>query len=383
MNIVCYKNIIFYKHNFYTNKENIKTVSLDDRINKSFTPLDINSINFNKPTKKFDKICLLLDHFHWNPAHMMWDFIYPSWYGLYYNFTSDSSNCNFQWITKTKITDKHIHKYLDLYKKYSNNSIYSFDMLSNNYDEPLCISFLITGLDNIGIGNIYKNTLCANMGLQINNIDPVELFVNRFYKKYNIQRNSLHNKESLKLCNNIVYIINKRPYNGIEKLFEKVNKKYSGKYNFKIIDYKNFTFEEQLKLLNTTCICIVGVGTARFNTPFMPNGAIEIQTFEQYYDNKNNIKYVDYHAGTISKYIKVKNIPFYTKEEVINNKCSGLLEEFINESINELPIKIPINVEDNIPNIIKNLKNHKNYDKQFDVWRNNLSNRIDELMDIL
>jgi len=241
--------------------------------------------------------------------------MYPSWYTHYYYYTKDNIDCNIQWVTIKSLTDKHNSTNINIIEQFSGCKLISVDMLNKNNNTPIIIPWFICGVANVGISHIYKNTLCANMGLQINNIDPVELFVNRFYKRYNIQRNSLHNKESLKLCNNIIYIINKRPYKGIEKLFEKMNEKYSGKYNFKIIDYKNFTFEEQLKLLNTTCICIVGVGTARFNTPFMPNGSIEIQTFEQY---KNNIKYVDYHAGTISKYIKVKNIPFYTKEELIN-----------------------------------------------------------------
>jgi hypothetical protein len=53
--------------------------------------------------------------------------------------------------------------------------------------------------------------------------------------------------------------------------------------------------------------------------------------------------------------VKVKNIPYYKKEEAINQKISHLLEVYIEESINEIPCKFPINLEDNIPEEILNL----------------------------
>ena len=383
MNFFLYRNIILYNNNFYINKSQIKTVSLNDRIYKPFTPLDIDTIELKDTPEIFDKIILLIDSFHWNQAHTFWNFFYPSWYGLFYNFNTNSEIINFKWITMADLSDIHVYTHKDIIEKFSGNCLDSLISFSNKYNKPLLIPFLITGLDGIGIGNINKNDLTIKRGLDINNIDPIETFINRFYNKYNIKRNSLLIKSDFNKCNNIIFIKNKRPYNGIEELFNIMNKKYKEKYNFKIIDYSQYSFEEQLHILNNTCVCIVGVGTARYNTPFLPNGSIEIQLFQQNKNRKNYIEYIDYHGGTISKYVKIKNIPYYTEEEAIDNNCSHLLKTYIDESLIEIPCIVPINLEDNIPLEIKNLKNNKNYDKTFDIWRNNMSNVIEDFIEIL
>ena len=398
MNIVLYKNIIFYNGKFYTNKENIKTCSLHSKNINIFSPLDIKNIKLNDTPKLFNKGILLLESFHWNPAHMMWDFMYPSWYGLYINNTKYSKDIDFQWITSLDIEDIHVHTYKHIAEKISGSCIETLKSFSNKYNEPLLIPWLITGLYDIGISHVNKNNLIVKRGIDINNIDPIELFVNRIYSRYNIKRNSLIDKLNInecnniislvdKLnineCNNIIFIKNKRPYNGIEKLFKKMNDKYKGKYNFKIIDYSKYNFEQQLYILNTTCLCIVGVGSARFNTPFLPNGAIEIQIFQPNIHKTNNIEYLDYHAGTLSKYVKIKNIPYYTKEEANNNLYSHLLENYIDDSLIEIPCIVPINLEENIPVEIKNLKYHKNYNEKFDIWRNNNSNIVEDLINLL
>ena len=41
MNLILYENILLYNSNFYIDKKKISTTSLNDRINKPFTPLDI------------------------------------------------------------------------------------------------------------------------------------------------------------------------------------------------------------------------------------------------------------------------------------------------------------------------------------------------------
>lgn len=377
-----FKNIVFYKNNFYTDCQNNVLIHNHSRLKNEeylFKPLNISQIEVPKDPIKFNKIIILLDHFHYNPAHNMWDHIYSTWYSLFYFYDKYCFKEDFQFITIKPLTNIFGIQHIDLIKKFSGNIPITLDQLSNNYKEPIIISNLLT-ISYLGIGHVNKNNLTVSRGFEINNIDPIETFINRIYYKYNIKRNSLIN--DLDICNNIIFIKNKRPMNGIDKLFRELNNKYNGKFNFKIIDYSNYNFEEQLNLLNTTCICIVGVGTARFNTPFLPNGAIEIQTFQPNQYRKNFIEYVDYHGGTLSKYVKVKNIPYYTKDETINEKISHLLEEYIEESINEIPCKFPINLEDNIPKEILNLRNHKNYDKLFDKWRNSMSNIIEHFIDI-
>ena len=96
------------------------------------------------------------------------------------------------------------------------------------------------------------------------------------FNRFQIKRNYYINDNNNIM--DIIYIQNKRPYKGVIDLFQILNSKYKNKYNFKIINLKNYTFEEQLNIFNTTRIIICGVGTARTNTPFIPNGSIEIQT---------------------------------------------------------------------------------------------------------
>jgi hypothetical protein len=234
-------------------------------------------------------------------------------------------------------------------------------------------------LQDIGIGNIDKQSLCTKKGCKINNTDPVEMFVDRMYTKYNIKRNLISSQK----CNNIIYIINKRPHNGIDAIFNTMKNKYNDKFNFLLIDYTKIDFKKQLELMNTTCLCIVGVGTARANTPFLPNGSIEIQTFEHNNLSKNCIDYVDYHIGTLSENIKILNIPFYTKQESINFMSSNLLEKYVEYALSSIPINTPINIEDNIPEQIKHIKTHNKYNELFDKWRNDMSNRIEDMFILL
>ena len=382
--MICYDNIIFYKGNFYTDKINIKTTYLHNRYKEyEFTPLDKSLIDLQESPILINETILLLDHFHWNCGHHFWDHMYPSWYGLFYYLNKDSENIDFKWLTKANLDDIHVKTYKDIVEKFSGRPLDSLESFSNKYHKPLLISRLITGLYGIGISHINKNNLTVIKDFKINDIDPIETFINRVYLKYGIQRNSLFNENNFSKCNNVIFIKNKRPYNGIEELFNKMNYKYEGKYIFKILDYSNYSFQEQLEILNNTCICIVGIGTARFNTPFLPNGAIEIQVFQPNINKKNYIEYFDYHCGTLSNYIKIKNIPYYTKEEAEENKYSHFLEEYIDESLNNIPCKVPIDLEENIPLEIRNLKNDLNYNERFDLWRNNNSNLIEDFINML
>jgi hypothetical protein len=384
--MIIYKNIIFYNGIFYTNKENISINYTHNKLKSDeyiFIPQDINTIKITKELINYNYGILLLDHFHFNPAHNIWDHIYPSWYGLFTYLNEKSNNVDFQYIVKKDINEIFGIKHIDMIEKISGNPPISLNNFFEQNNKALIIPWLITGLEDIGISHIYKENLCVKRGLEINNIDPIEAFVNHIYFKYNIKRKSLHIKSDFDKCNNIIFIKNKRQYNGIEELFNIMNQKYKEKYNFKIIDYSQYSFEEQLQILNNTCLCIVGIGSARFNTPFLPNGAIEIQVFQQNKNRKNYIEYLDYHGGTLSKYIKIKNIPYYTEEEATNYLCSHLLEAYIDEALIEIPCKIPINLEKNIPLEIQTLKNNKNYDEIFDKWRNTNSNIIEDFIDIL
>ena len=380
MDIVRYTNVIYYKRNFYVDREQIREVFTHNRLTDEeyrFTPQDIETMRLPEPPVPFDKGVLLLDHFHFNPAHMMWDHVYPSWYGLYNHQLGD---IDFQWVTTKGISEVQGAKHRGMVETFSGNPVYCLDAFSNTYDKPLRIPWLITGLGKIGISHIDKETLHVERGLTMGGVDPIEMFVNRMYSRYKIERNT---QLDMSICNNVIYIVNKRTCHGMEDLFKMLNEKYSGKYNFKIVNYETLTFEQQLCLVNTTCLCVVGVGTARFNTPFLPNGAVEIQTFDHSTLHKNYIQYVDYHGGTLSRHVKVRNIPHYTREETESERYSHYLEEYIEQELANLPCSTPVCFDENIPIEIRELKKHPLYEKLFDEWRNSHSNILEHFVTLL
>jgi hypothetical protein len=255
-------------------------------------------------------------------------------------------------------------------------------MLSSLYNTPLKIPYLIVGMQGLGIGNV-KNDFCVSKQFKEHLNDPVECFVNRMYLRYNIKRNTFINKVT-DLPINIIYILNIRPYHNINLLFDKLRNDYSNMSTFTIIDWSQYSFKEQLNILNTTNIMICGVGTARGNTPFLPNYSIEIQTNTHSLTLPNNIDYLDFHIGTLSNYIKVINIEEYTVEESRHNLYSHKLEKIIDDSINMTTnnsIK-NINIDDNIPQYVLNLRN-KVDETTFKNWRNSLSNGIGHLIQVL
>ena len=370
-----YTNIILYKGKFYTEKEKLQVVNLNNRIDIPYVPSDISLLGKLEDIDEYDKGILLSDTFHYNMGHLLWDFMYPSYYGLLFHKEEDSNN-DFQWMTLENINKDH---HIDIIEKFSGNKVTTPILLSNKYEKPLKIPYLIVGIQNIGIGCVKKDFNVSRQ-LKEHENDPVETFVNRMYLRYNIKRNTFINKTIHNSDINIIYVNNKRPYNNIDLLFNKIFNKYSKKYSLQLIDWSKYTFENQLKILNETNILICGVGTARTNSPFLPNGSIEIQTNTHSLSLPNNINYFDYHIGGLSKYIKVININNYTIEETNYRLFSDQLEKIIDDSLNMLGnMSFPLNTDENIPEYILNLRGKVDDDK-FNEWRNSLSNDIGELI---
>ena len=287
-----FKDIILYKGEFYFHKPD--TVYLHNRMNITYTFKNINIIPTNEYEDiiEYDKTVLFIDGFHSNMGHLIWDCMYPSWYSLFFN-DEKLWNTSFQWIATDKMFKYSSGWHTDILEKFSGNEITTPQILSNKYNKPLKIKLLIAGIKNLGIGCVQEN-ICVNTSFSNHIMDPVETFINRFYFRYGIKRNNYDDNNNI---TNVIYIYNKRPYYGIKETFDKLNYKYKNNYNFRYIDWSNHTFEEQLKILNTTRIIICGVGTARTNTPFIPNGSIEIQTNHINRTLPNNISFFDCHIG--------------------------------------------------------------------------------------
>jgi len=382
-NIAYYKDIIFFDGKFYTDKKNLKTVSLHNRMNIPYIPSDINLLGKLSNIEEYDKNIIFIDGFDRNMCHLLWDTMYPSWYGLFYNNEEDY-NIDFQWMCNNNMYDEYGNGWpQDILEIFSGNKITTPKLFSSVNKNPIKIPLLIVGCRNIGI-NCVNNNFCAGREFKNHLNDPIECFVNRIYLRYKIERKSFINGNyDSNLPINIIYVQNKRPYNNIDKLFEELGNKYINRCIFKVIDWSKYNFEEQLKILNSTGIIICGVGTARGNTPFLPNGAIEIQTNTHSLTLPNNINYVDYHIGTLSKYIKVMHINEYTLDEARDKLCSRYLKEYINNAISSFPNYNKVNIEDNIPlfilNIIPKINNNI-----FKIWRESYSsNDFGDLLKIM
>lgn len=351
--IAYYKDIILYNGIFYANKEEIKEVYCECNGDQLFKPLDMSLlIDLNKDIIEYDKGILYLHNLHSNIGHMLWDMMYPSWYGLYY-YKENECDINFQWMVNNDIYNEWKDGWnLKLAENFSGNNITTPNILSNIYNKPVKIPFLIVG--NYKISSVIdKTNYCLKMQLKSHLNDPVQTYVNRIYSKFNIKRNTFINNDNDKI--NIIYFLNMRQCYGIEELFEKLEKKYMNKCTFKIIDPYKYNFEEQLNIFNLTSIFITGVGTAISNIPLLPNGSITIQMNMHSLNNSNNIDFFHYYLSTYSKHIKVMNIEKYTEEEAKNKLISNELENYIDKAINDFPNKI-FNVEENIPLYIKNLQ---------------------------
>ena len=368
-----FRDVILYKGEFYYNEP--EEVYLHNRMDITYTFKDINLIPINiNNIIKYDKIILFIEGFHNNMAHLIWDAMYPSWYGLFFS-DEDTWDKDFQWIT---LHDMYIRNsngwHQDILEKFSGNKITTPQILSNNYNKPLRIKLLIAGIKNLGIGSVKKN-MCINKAFKHHINDPVETFINRIYLRYKIKRNNYNDNNNI---TDIIYIHNKRNYNGINEMFDKLTNKYRNIYIFIYINWCDYTFEEQLKILNTTRIIICGVGTARANSPFIPNGSIEIQTNNHSTTLPNYISFFDCWIGTISNYLKVININSYTKYECDNNLVSQYLLSCIENTLKIVPYKEPINIEDNIPIFINNIKS-KITENNFIKWRKTYSNNINDV----
>jgi hypothetical protein len=185
------------------------------------------------------------------------------------------------------------------------------------------------------------------------------------YSRYKIHRNFRLPTSTI----NIVYATNKRSYKNVDEVFKQLSEKYTDKCVFKIINWADYTFKQQLELLNTISILICGGGTVRTNTPLLPNGSIEIQTNDHSSDLPNNIDYFDYHIGTLSRFVRVLNIPEYTKSEVEDRLCSHHLSKYIDDAISMFPAKTPVHFTENIPNDVLDLS-LKVTDELFNGWKN-------------
>ena len=118
--------IVLYKNNFYTDIQNLNLIYVHNRLKSEdylFKPLNISQVKLNEKPILLNNIFILLDHFHWNPAHNLWDHIYPSFYSLFY-YLNDQFNKDFQFIViKPPSHFYQDNKHIDLIEKISGSKL--------------------------------------------------------------------------------------------------------------------------------------------------------------------------------------------------------------------------------------------------------------------
>lgn len=374
MKIHLFSNIILYKGKFYTEKSKIKKCNVRNREDFYWQPEDITNIIHVLDKNELlinTKINVLTESFHSNMGHLLWDFMYPSWYSLY-TLLREQSNENFQWITIDNIDERFGGWHKEILHQFSGNEITSLQLLSS-FDKPVLYKNLIVGVESVGLLTVDDDFLCKTR-LQNDMSDPVDAYVNRMYKRYNIERRILSKLDKP----SILYVeITSRRYSNNDEAFAKI-KENNKNCDVRKVAWENYekNFKGQLELLNNTNIIIVGTGTGRSRTPFLPNGSVEIQTL--YYNENNkytNLMYYDFYFSSLTNNIKVFNLPFYTDYEIKNRLCSGLIDHYVKRAVDIIPVKTPINKKDNLPNLIKNIQLNINSSKRnreiFDKWKKN------------
>lgn len=358
------KDVFFYKGNYYASEKVFENVSLHPQSYVPFRPLPISDLTNLvgaeklKEAKTESRPVVYLNTFHGNPGHNLWDCMYSSWYSLFYFMPDCAKKDDFIWIVSPNMWNHHRRWPKELLKNFCGNAVKScWHLLENDIAPHTAKSEIILKIPNliagcaVGIGCIEKN-FCSRKQLKPHAEDPVDIFVDRFYDRYNVIRNKDASKN-----NTIYYITNKRPYKGVENLFTALNKKYLNKFNFQIIDLSQHNFESQLNIANSAKIIICGVGTARANSPFLPHGGLEIQT-----GNFGGGNIMDEHIGTLSSFIKVLHVQDltsrYSNQEIASRNAIEKLESSIEQCLTytfDYPIE---NLESNLPAFVQKYINH-------------------------
>ena len=376
-----FKDVYFYKGIYYTSDKILEKISLHPQVYVPCGPDELKPLSDlinlvgseNLEKAKIEHRPVVHCHnFHSNPGHNLWDQMYSTWYSLFYFLPDVAKKDDFISVVSPGAWNHHHGWPMDLLKRFCGSEVKSrWHLVEDNIAPHTAQSEIILKIPNfiagcaVGIGCIEEN-FCSRKQLKSHSEDPVDVFVNRLYNRYNITRNKNVGKN-----NNIYYILNKRPYQGVENLFTALNKKYSNKFNFEIVDLSKYDFESQLRMANSTKIIICGVGTARANTPFLPHGGLEIQT-----GNFGGGNIMDEHIGTLSSFVKVLHVEDltspYSDQEIMSRNAIKKLESSIEQCLTytvEYPIR---NLESNLPAIVRKYINHpllKKFYKDFVMRR--------------
>ena len=92
-----FQNVILYKGEIYYNKPD--QIYLHNRFDIKYHIKDTNilPIDIVNNAIEYEHILIFIGGFSCNMGHLLWDCMYPSWYGLFY-LNENNWNKNFQWM---------------------------------------------------------------------------------------------------------------------------------------------------------------------------------------------------------------------------------------------------------------------------------------------
>lgn len=381
------KDVILFEGKFYAEEKQLANFNFDKR-SSMMSPIEV--FPFNLLPKTLDLSDLpsfsapVVNHLHHNNMlHNLWDGLYPSWF---YMFHSLREKCFEDYVPI--FLDYHRYgasRWHDMFKTFSGNQIHSQASFARKFSTPVKISYLFPIIAPASL-NHASEKLYSHYGRDLlteTDEDPVDTFVNRMYKRYGIKRN-----ENINNLNKIYFIKNKRPYHGIEKIFEELNAKYKNKYNFEIIDFNDYQkeykdadgldvgyrgrdyfrdtegklgkkvtddFEKQLHLFNSCRMMICGPSTGRSRCPLAPHGAIEVQLHEHGAEENTLIMRDNTQMSSCSRYLKIENIPSYSSKENNQQLCPSNLKFLIEKNLESQPINVPVSIESNQHPLVQDL----------------------------
>lgn len=278
-----YKNAIIYNGGVFV-RERPEKVFVHNRWTNTFTPRHISDIVKQERPVEVWNTSVLMRSFHNNMGHMLLDCYYPAWHSVLVHrgpvsaFDDDINMITFEngaWPS-------------DIIRTISGSS----PSVLRDIRGPVRVRHLVIGTGGKGLSIIGRDGVL--LGEPSPTTEAIELFRNRIYKRYGIPS---------ALAENVVSVLNKRT---LHKVIEQTHT---------TVSWANATFSEQLRILSTTAVLVVGVGTARTNSFLLPTGSVEVQTFQPSLRHDRYLRRFDDHIATLMDHVRVICPSSYTHDE--------------------------------------------------------------------
>lgn len=258
------------------------------------------------PLLPFRGCVLLVEGFHSNPGHNMWDFMYPSWFGLRYFHPAAGAAEDFQWVT-TRSSDGAGWP-LSLLERFAGRRVLSLSEFARRYGDRH-FPCLIVGSGGRGIG-VRNSDGEVEIGALLGRANPVRDFRDRLYARFGVVPSTSRDT--------ILVVHSKRPLYNVTLIAKRVAARHD--LAVREVRWQFMTFREQLQALGRAAILVVGVGTVRANAPLLRDGAVVVQTCTPVLWNPPSYIHCfdDQMSSTGRGYVRVEHVLSYSRQEAHN-----------------------------------------------------------------